>query len=174
MWNGSFDTLNVAGLAYDGASGFSLFGWVKINVEELCGVGPKIYLNIDGSNDIEIEFANNANAGNAFASWFSNPEIGPNGDMFDDVTVGVWQFFHLFYDPLLTKIGFSVNNGANQYSAAGIVFPASATGSFQFGSLTAITIDVTFDEIGVKMDDMLTAAEVTYLYNAGAGRTWPL
>lgn len=91
-------------------------------------------------------------------------------------TVGAWTFFHIFFDPVLTQVGYQLNNGAKVLDpTAGVVFAPNATGFldlFQsWGSLSSSQVSLQIDELGLKLSGMLTPAEATSLYNAGAGRT---
>jgi hypothetical protein len=88
---------------------------------------------------------------------------------------GGWHFFHFFFDPGSLDFGFSIDNGSKHYSGMGpftwVATPSGYIELFQVGSSSE---DVYIDELGFKFDKILTDAQVTYLYNGGAGRTWPL
>lgn len=91
-------------------------------------------------------------------------------------TVGSWTFFHIFFDPVLTQVGYQLNNGAKVLDpTAGVVFAPNTHGFLEllqsWSDLNSAQVSLQIDELGLKLSGMLTPAEVTSLYNAGAGRT---
>ncbi len=91
--------------------------------------------------------------------------------------IGSWFMLHLFYDPTVANFGFSINNGAETYSGYSPVMAANLEGlvqAFQLGTTGFTPNDWQCDEMLVRLDARLTPAQLTYLYNGGAGRTWPI
>lgn len=102
-------------------------------------------------------------------------------------TAGVWTFYELFYDSSLAKMGCRINNTTDYFASFVPVFSPSPNGSFgiaqngfPFSVFTnpphdATDVqDFTTDEVLIRMDARLTVAQRAYLYNGGAGRTWPI
>ena len=86
-----------------------------------------------------------------------------------------WNFVHLFFDG--DKVGISINNGPELTHDSGI--PARATDRYDVevsgcypGSGTVNYL--LLDEMAFNAQSRFTSVEVAYLYNGGAGRTWPI
>lgn len=173
LYNGDFATANTPDLSFVVTTGFSVFGWFKINTECNDGsFGPRMFLTLDG-DILEIEFGNTfGGQKNVFLTWFSDTDNGTINTA--GVTVGAWHFFHAFYDATLQKVGISLDNGANTYDGTAVIYSNSINGLFQIFGSTGTNLNMIFDEIGIKTGGLLTPAQVAYLYNGGAGRTWPL
>lgn len=174
--NGDFSTFNETVLSYNGTSGFSYFGWFKINVESAAGnPGVVISINFNNSgNQIALELANVfGGQANMHLSWNANTS-STSGDLFQSVSVGSWHFYHVFYDSVSQVVGFSVDNGINQTSSAGQIFSSSLNGNLDISGSSANGLDLILDETGIKVSAKLTSSEVSFLWNSGAGRTWPL
>ncbi len=101
------------------------------------------------------------------------------------VALGVWNFAHLFYDPVAAQVGYQINNFAPIYSPifGGPPTPPLFTGpphnsnlifSQNWALAGTTNIPVIVDEMLFKLSRILTPAEITYLWNGGAGRTWPV
>lgn len=155
-------------LAHSG-TGFSLAFWIKINSFGT-SVGFVDYFSNPQHGEILLQFTN---AG-AFVRC-----IDDGGVHLEDLPValvaGTWYFFHLFHDATLNKMGYSINDGAETYASFVPVITASAGGMvtlFQNGAGTPN--DYLTDELIMRVDARLSAAQVTYLYNSGTGRTWPI
>lgn len=92
--------------------------------------------------------------------------------------IGAWTFYHLWFDPTDKKFRFSINNsGVPVVSANTYTVPSTAgqTGqmSFQAPSAFGSGFNISFDETGFKLNRILTPGEQSFLFNGGAGRTWP-
>lgn len=171
-FNASFDSGNVARLAYPNTGGMSFFGWFKIITPDTCAIGPELNLNTGAAN-ITIEIANTNNPQNLHVYW--NDANSQTNDLYFPVTTGAFHFFHLFFDPVAQKFGVSIDNGAPTLDGTGVAFAVTPTGEFNFtGPIASTVADVIWDELGIKLDRKLTSAEQTFLYHSGAGRTWPL
>jgi hypothetical protein len=93
-----------------------------------------------------------------------------------------WEFWHLFYEPDTGihspgRFGYQINDGVKQYTNWSDVAAPTASGYiyvYQAGYGAAMTPNRwLIDEMCFKTP-MLTAGQATYLYNSGAGRTWPV
>lgn len=176
----SFDSGTDPQLAIQSSNGFSFFGWFKVldwpvfpsyAVEKQFRfhntLGPAIdNTMVWDSFNKHVEFTFNDNAFNTYNLTDFVP------------VVGTWYFFHMFFDPVGTVVGYSINNGPLVIGAPGAAYAANTNGIITLSQTWAVanspTNSLLFDEFGVKLSRMLTAAEITYLYNGGAGRTWPL
>jgi len=88
-----------------------------------------------------------------------------------------WTFIHLFYDG--TNVGFSVNNGPEYTHYPGAVLVGMAFDSFRIGvsqvsNSSTTFVPVSIDEMAIRVQPRFTATQIAYLYNGGAGRTWPI
>lgn len=152
-------------------TGWSVWGWVKI-----LSTGPV-------SDDTAMVFVYGSGAYEAVLAIGSSTDPGNvhltehvlANELYLNITVGDWHFFHLFYDHAMQKIGVSFDNGAANY------LPSTTSDSGQTGLDVNIGFDVNepllqvlYDEVGIIASQVLTPAQLTYLYNSGAGRTWPI
>lgn len=165
-----YATFGATPLDYAAGNGLSLWGWFN-----LASAGPS-----DAISGPSVDY-------NGFAQFSILIGVGSNSDpqpvtiktgsdqvFIAGVSLGAWHFFHLFYDPISQKLGYSLDNGAETLLPT-VVVPGSTTGTVTLGQhFNAPGGSVVFDEIGIVVTQKLTAAQVAYLYNAGAGRTWPI
>lgn len=172
LLNTAYTTGLVAALAYPNTGGWSEFGWFKINSQGPVNVGSELVMSV-GNGSIFIDVGSTNNPQNVEVSW--TDAAFQSVQTYIPMTLGVWHFFHLYYDPVAHQVGISFDNGAPTLTGVGVSFTPNAANVWDFfGPLVFAGADVTWDEIGLKLDRKLTSAEQTYLYNAGAGRTWPL
>lgn len=168
FWDNDFDTGTVAKLAYPNTGGFSMFGWFKINSQDVCALGPTVDLNT-GGGEITLEVANTGNPQNCHLFW-SDSNFQQN-DLYFTLSTGAWHFFHIYFDQAAGKIGVSFDNGSPTLDGVGVQFSVTANGEYNFGSLSSPgSTNVIFDEMGLKLDSKLTASEQTFLWNGGAGQ----
>lgn len=174
VFNGDYDTFNSSQLRLQSNTGFSSFGWFKINGHAAVARGPLIAINFTGGQRLYLDLANSNNPGNVHIYW--QDSLFNSNDLYTNVTEGAFHFFHAFYNPSTTRVGYSIDNGAQVLDAPGAIFASGATGDYQLlpANAAVAPISVLIDEVGLRLDRMLTSAEVTFLYNSGAGRTWPL
>lgn len=168
----TYTTGQVAPLHYPNTGGWSLFGWFKINSNGPVNVGSEITVGV-GNGSLFLDLGNTTNPQNLEVSW---TDAGfQSVQTYLPISVGAWHFFHLYYDPVAQQVGISFDNGAPTLTGVGVSFTVAATGLLNFfGPAAGSGVDAIWDEIGIKFDRKLTSAEQTYLYNSGAGRTWPL
>jgi len=177
-----FDTAFAVPLGIQTANGWSIFGWFKVPHWDAGNWALVPSMELSGEIIISWDPLGNGGFGpNGPANSVQFSCLDNNVNVLQPVnfvpTVGAWTFFHFFFDG--AHVGYSINNGVP-------VFDLTTVGSFGAepnGKLSIFqnwvagstgTIDVILDEVGFKLSRMLNAGEVTYLYNAGAGRTWPL
>ena len=88
--------------------------------------------------------------------------------------VGAWTFLAVTYDQAAGAFALSVNDGAQTASGSGFTMAA-----FPYGYVVIemnvgdAELGMSFDEFGHWGDKILTDAQISYLYNSGAGRAWP-
>lgn len=90
------------------------------------------------------------------------------------VTSGTWQYITLGYDDSVKKQFWQVNAGTRQFGSA-ISGVSGASHDFDignYGTLLALPNQFIIDEFGFWRR-ALTTAEVTQLYNSGAGLSYP-
>lgn len=88
------------------------------------------------------------------------------------LTPSVWYFIVIYHDSVNNIISISINNGIPVTAAysAGILINGSSL--FFGGSVATTFLNGILDEIGF-WKRILTPAEITSLYNAGSGLTYP-
>lgn len=168
----AYTTGLVAALAYPDTGGWSEFGWFKILGQGSANVGSELVAGV-GNGSIFIDVGNTDNPANVEVSW--TDAAFQSVQTYIPLSTGAWHFFHLYYDPVAHKVGISFDNGAATLTGTGVSFTPQINGVWDFfGPLVSFGVDVVWDEIGLKLDRKLTSAEQAFLYNSGAGRTWPL
>jgi hypothetical protein len=151
--------------------GLSVAGWFKV-VNPVGAEYSFIELNVqDGIDDnFWMEFwigGVNGFAGSDFAGTYGSTSFA--------TTPGEWTFFHFFFDRVNQTMGYSFNNGPETTISSGLV---GGTGiSYNLVLMNAGSFprsEVLWDEVLVSLGGKLDAAKVNYLFNGGAGRTWPI
>jgi hypothetical protein len=175
----SFDSGAAPGLKIQTSNGWSIFGWFKIlewPTFPSYSVEKKLrFQALTAHMDIQMVWDSSTQKVTFFFEDNTTADFTPA-----DFTpaVGTWYFFHLFFDPVTAKCGYSMNNGAEVLSLGGAVFASTTSGELSLSQNWAlpdtVRVALLVDEMGVKLSSKLTSVEVTYLYNGGAGRTWPL
>ncbi len=97
-----------------------------------------------------------------------------------------WYFVRFFFTPDVSTsvghFGVQINNGAIQLSPLTSTIANYAKGSLSIQQVSnvkigvdpdAVAADFVIDELMFQKGSNLTAPEVNYLYNSGAGRTYP-
>lgn len=168
--NTGFSGVANSNLDYTTGNSFSLWGWFKIE-----GTGPVSsgqfgsYLSYftGGPNQLMIDLANSDNPGNVHFFSAAN-------DIYINVSIGEWHFFHLFYDAVTSKPGYSIDGGAEVMMPNSEAWPSrtNCIMIMQAGPLMA-SADVIFDEVGIVTTSKLSVDQAAYLYNSGNGRTYP-
>lgn len=163
-------------------NGWSIFFWFKVVT---WSTNPLPYSNYP---DVQWTFANTSEldiqVGDFGVQEVLFNLVDDNSNTYNPANfspaLGTWYFLHFFYDPVSQKVGYSINNGSAVVAAGP---PPSFTPGLGGGFLeffqrwpnpdTANT-GIIVDEFGMKLSRILTPSEVAFLYNSGAGRTWPL
>lgn len=167
-------------LAYTTGASFTIAGWARRTVSALGQPEPHLELNLYddaiGSNLIATASLNEV-LGTAQFFILSNDPFGfDNVNVATGHAVGTFFFFALVFNGATGAISGQIDGGGLQTGAGGVSMNNCAAGTFQVqssGPAPAVSNACQFDEIGF-WPLALTQAQVTYLYNAGAGRTSPI
>lgn len=159
-------------LSHLSADSFSFWGWFRINSNGSGGGtgGPYISFQTDSK---AFTIACGSGLDPEPVRVFINPGASHNVDI--PATIGDWHFFHLCWNSATQLFGYSIDNAAITYVAGAVALSNAA-----FGIVTIQPVyfdntgDLLFDEIGITCTAMLTPTQQAYLYNSGAGRTWPI
>jgi hypothetical protein len=163
-------TVPVTGLAYAGA-GIDAFVWIKIPTGNSNTTFSLFFSNSSGTTVWSMNFV--------LAASGSVTLNAPGGGSSPQPLVysALYQLFEIYYDPSIGGCGIRVNNGA--LVDAGLLGIGTLATTAK-GSLSIIHARTTAGTAGAEVCEMavysriLTAAQRSYIYNAGAGRTWPV
>lgn len=174
-----FDAVNcfggyfaASGFDYVATQSFSYWFWVKINAADSLASGVNstyVSFSPNASSALSIDFGNADNPG---VVWVEDRD----NDVYFNISIGAWHFFHVFFDANILNSGYSIDGGTE------VLLPNPTTQAnnahtdvfLAAGSLGGSLISVIFDELGLVVGNKLTLAQVSYLYNGGTGRTWPI
>lgn len=179
FWSGNsnFDTGVVADLAIQTGTGFSFWFWFKVD-GFVAGytTAPFLVLYSTGLGFFAWQVTFNPVTGKVDFLVTDNNSNSFNPASFTP-TPGTWYFAHAFFNG--SKVGYSINNGADVLDATpGAVFAATVGSGFKLAQFWAGgnvgTTAILVDELGMKLSRKLTSAEQTFLYNSGNGKSWPL
>lgn len=88
-------------------------------------------------------------------------------------STGIWYFIRAWYDHDALTVNIEVNMSGVDSAATVTPAQAASTAAFYIGSLTSTSyLNGKMCEVG-KWDRVLTTQEALWLYNKGAGRTYP-
>ena len=159
-----------------GDVGFTLSAWAKVTSTAAIQVIASKYNTTADEREYALLFEDSPSR----FTWRISTD-GTSGALVNaSVTPGTFStsaFYHLlaWHDPDANLIGLSVNDGTPvTASVSGGSFVGSSV--FALGALVAVSagslLDGSIDEVGI-WKRVLTAEERTFLYNGGAGRTYP-
>lgn len=172
----------LAGLRYQG-NGIEVIGWVRIDSQ----VGTDGVIDIRYETDTDPGFPGtlvtmmrivySAAIGNfQLQAQTGNPPgfaiINSTGPA---PAVGDWSMFRMYFDPVTGKFGLQINNGTIDESVLSYTLAACTIGRLTVAASwnnPGEEIVVTYDETGIFQPN-LDAAGVDYVFNGGAGRTFP-
>lgn len=162
----------VTDMAYEG-NGVDAFVWLDIP-------------NVSNSDTIlYVAFHNNAGVEVWHMSMTIDNLVGISWEMTGGTTSGIqalgtsanYRLFEFYYDPDLGRLGVRVNNGAvfDQWVAAPTSMLNTVKGglSVTYARRTAGTASADVCELAVY-PLILNSTQRAYIYNAGAGQTWPV
>lgn len=164
------------GLQYSG-NGFSVAGWFKCTQYDF---GSGSFLFQDNVSTVPVSTINLILSGNTIEIQAdlegASYQAFPISDAFVP-TLGVWYFFAMTYDGADGSWHLSINDGAvTDGSSSYVLSPVNNGPGFVMGTagyLGGAGTILVMDEVGV-FPFRLAANQITYLYNGGAGQTWPL
>jgi hypothetical protein len=139
---------------------FTLAGWVYLDTLVVAGIVSKA---------LALEYTL-LTLGNRFQFSVTNSlpaQIDVIANNFGQPALATWHFVACWHDSVANLIGISVNGGTANTTANALGVAAGAAG-FQLGNYAANFWDGRIDEFGV-WKRVLTPAELTTLYNGGAG-----
>lgn len=173
----SLSSASVVSLQMGSGQDFTLATWVKLATKATDQALIVKATDVSGAAGIEYVLQYKL-ANDRFNALVSNGSATANqlADTLGAVSVDTWYFVVAWLDAG-TSLNIQVNNGtADTLGTA--VYAQAAAGGFALGRNGG---DVTIPHyLNGMLDEaaiwkrILTAAERTFLYNAGAGRTWPL
>lgn len=159
------------------SKGISAWWWMRINA-----YGPDANFFILDTDDI-------AHTNRFRLLWgFSNAltggmEVGHTNDI-DDVfadspnltwSLGAWHMVAITYNKVAQTLNLYIDGVLSATAADPFVYPDLTTTDFilwKLGGGTS-TMNEDVDEFGLCLNGALTPAQITALYNGGAGMTWP-
>lgn len=160
----------VSGLAYAG-NGIDAFIWID---------NPAGAINSDTT--LLLQFTDSGGTVVWAMRFIIDNQVGIEYDMTGGAsgnialaTSAAYRFFELYYDPSLTRLGLRINNGAVMDQWITVAAPAAtAKGSISitYDRRTAGTSAANVCEMAVY-PAILNSTQRAYLYNAGAGQSWP-
>jgi len=155
-------------------TGFSICGWANITD----GNQTIVFLGFYDSSDNTLGYVFIDASAGSFQTTVSGSDY--NNVSFtvhqtdSPPPPGTWFFYRVWYDILSSRIKIQVNNGTIAQSAATLSFSSSPKGyiSISSDSFAGAGSFMLVDEMGLWMP-ALTDDQATFLYNSGAGRTYP-
>lgn len=158
------------------SKGISAWWWIKINAYTTNG---QFILDTD-----DIAHTNRFRLLYGFSSAVSGGmEVGHTNDT-DDVfadtpnlnwTLGSWHMVAITYDKVAQTLNVYVDGALSATAADAFTYPDLTKSDlvlWQLGGAASVD-DQEVDELGLCLNGALTPAQVTALYNGGAGVTWP-
>lgn len=163
------ETTNDPTLAYQG-NGLDFFGWVRMDAFNPFGWLLMNYVETANNNGIELYFTfdNFPFATGIHCIVEGDDNVSQTISIPFTFVAGDWIFWRVFYDPVTTRWGLQINDGAITLSGVE-PWSAKADGIVVFGGFG---VTVRIDETGLFMSK-LTEAEASQIYNSGAGMTFP-
>lgn len=152
--------------------GFTLIAWINFTL-----VAPMLGVSTFGlSYDFDQNAINynaslvNLGAGNWTATFNGFP-------LLSRASAAGWHFLVLTLDIGLARLGFDIDQTGAIFSPIAPPAPGPNVSGLIVAYVSLINpaeeVIAQYDEVAL-FDRILTAAQLNYLYNAGAGRTWPV
>jgi hypothetical protein len=161
-------------LLHAAGASFSLLAWFKVVSagQPSSQGGPGFdYLPYDGG----LWFRCGANSVLPHSARVA-PQSGSDDSAFDPA-VGAWHLLHLFYDAAAQRFGWSLDGGTETVWPTAVDMPATTGAGGILDFVTGFPGpdgEVLIDDVGLISAGKLPAADVTWLYNSGQGRAWPI
>jgi hypothetical protein len=157
-------------LGYDGGA-ISLCGWIQIDSGT-----PEIFIRFFNSSHIasgSFEVGLNSDQTEFRAALYAGTSISVGASV--TVSPGDWLFFVASYDSPSGRLTLQVNDELPIVGSGQLFFSARPTGEFVIRCYSDDfdPVEATVDEISI-FNRKLDPAQAAYLWNNGAGRTWPI
>lgn len=160
-----------ASLAYDSSAGMTVCGWFNISAAGCCDSSFIFDWVDDWAVSVIYEFSARIDHGGV-VTFFVRDRVGGDSDLISvSFTGSTWTFFRVWFDPADGLIRLKINEGTTSVGSTPVGVNSTSVGWFG--------IFRPFDDTHYLVDEMglwhgiLSDADGTYLYNAGAGRTYP-
>lgn len=154
-----------------GDKDWTVVGWYQVTSDNTCAIFGKESTTGSGNREYECYY-NGADDKVYFGMWNSGTTFQQMA-WGSAISLSTWYFIAIWHDNTANKMYISINNGTPVEATLTIV-PFDGANAFTVGAaFTSPTIarDGLTDEMAI-WHRVLTTAERTYLYNAGAGRTY--
>jgi hypothetical protein len=156
---------NDLAMSYDAsrlASGGALFPGVPLGAWEFARISVSSFY---GDSSIHLD------------QWGDNEIFSLNGDL----ALDSWNFLCVGWNRSDGHLWYSINGGAKHVGTPTYTFPVAGSGDegclevWGFGTWVLETVEIPspVDEVGF-FQKSLTPEQITYLFNNGNGRTWPV
>lgn len=157
---------------------FTLTAWVKLTTAAVqAGLVTKGTIATTSTSNYSLAYVQSVNRFRATVKVVSAITITAN--TFGAVSTGTWYFLCLTVSAPGTA-SFSINNGTADTTAVGAALDSNNANDFLIGAasngsntvVTTTTLDGAVDAVGF-WNRVLTASEISDLYNSGQGRQFP-
>jgi hypothetical protein len=160
---------------------FTIATWVKLESETAGSTWEIIMSKNDSSTvrEYQLYYTGQTSDRIAFRLFDNDGTPGTavcdvNANNFGAVTTGVWYHVVAWHDATANTCNIEINNGtANSSAESGV--PGDTAANFRIGAMTTVEenfFDGLIDEVGF-WKKVLSAQEITDLYNSGAANTYP-
>jgi hypothetical protein len=143
--------------------------WVKLESKTAQLTVLSKYTSAGSNKEYAIDYLNSSDRFRFFVSNDGSADVVVTANTLGSPSLATWYYILGWHDPVAGQIAIAINNGAPDTTAhtAGIFDGASV---FSIGALNAglNPFDGLIDEVGF-WKRILTSAEMTQLYNGGAG-----
>lgn len=159
------------------STGISMWFWIKIVT-----YGPDfVPLKLDTSDVMHTNrLFLNIGFTDALNGFMELDHTNDTDDVFVDTpnltwALGAWHMVAATYDKTAHTLNIYVDGALSATIVDAFVYPdlTNSDFTFKYTSAAVETAEYIIDEFGLSTKGALTAAQVTALYNGGAGVTWP-
>lgn len=161
------------------STGISMWFWIKVVAYGAIGSGGVFNFDTDDpfhTNRFRVSFQfQNATTGSAEVNHTNDTD-----DVFADTpnlsfALGTWHMIAITYNKTAQTINAYVDGVLSATTADAFTYPDLTTADLELSNTVGpgMGSDFIVDEVGISTKGALTAAQVTALWNAGAGMTWP-
>lgn len=179
----------IPGVVLNQNPGLGIFGTVAITINQLVSTGISVWFwikmtvsGVGGFNftiDTSLASTNRFRITGSPISTITVEHTNDTDDVFVDSpvqswTVGSWHMVAGTYNKTNHTINLYIDSVLSATIADPFVYPdLTQTDMFLDNRAFLTALDMISDEFGLCLNGALTQAQITSLYNAGAGVTWP-